>query len=204
MADRLLGRVLNWLRAGYPNGVPQGDYVALLGLLHRQLTATELRDIVEALAAMADESQEPIGREDIEQMVRDKAFQRASEQDIARVAARLASGGWPLAPSEALLAESDDSDTEGLLARVVAWLKKGYPTGVPQQDYVPIIAILRRRLTDDEVSQVAELLSDDETMPLDRAAIGAAIVKVKDEMPTEADFARVHAHLDESELDAPR
>ena len=204
MADRLLGRVLNWLRVGYPNGVPQGDYVALLGLLHRQLTATELRDIVEALAAMADESQEPVGREDIEQMVRDKAFQRASEEDIARVAARLASGGWPLAHSEALLAESDDSDTEGLLARVVAWLKKGYPTGVPQQDYVPIIAILRRRLTDNEVSQVAELLSDDETMPLDRAAIGAAIVKVKDEMPTEADFARVHAHLDESELDAPR
>ncbi|HEY5484993.1 MAG TPA: DUF3349 domain-containing protein, partial [Propionibacteriaceae bacterium] len=31
-------RVVGWLRAGYPDGVPQQDYVALLGILHRQLT----------------------------------------------------------------------------------------------------------------------------------------------------------------------
>ena len=31
-------RVLQWLRAGYPEGVPQQDYVALLGILRRTLT----------------------------------------------------------------------------------------------------------------------------------------------------------------------
>ncbi len=34
--------ILHWLRAGYPDGVPQGDYVALLGVLRRSLTPVEL------------------------------------------------------------------------------------------------------------------------------------------------------------------
>ena len=38
-----------------------------------------------------------------------------------------------------------------LLSRIVAWLRAGYPTGVPEQDYVALLGLLRRRLTDDEV-----------------------------------------------------
>jgi hypothetical protein len=37
-----------------------------------------------------------------------------------------------------------------LLARIVAYLRAGYPEGVPANDYVPLLALLRRRLSDDE------------------------------------------------------
>ena len=36
-----------------------------------------------------------------------------------------------------------------LLAKVVSWLRAGYPDGVPEHDYVPLIALLGSQLTDD-------------------------------------------------------
>jgi uncharacterized protein DUF3349 len=39
----------------------------------------------------------------------------------------------------------------GLLTRIVAFLRAGYPEGVPANDYIPLLALLRRRLSDDEV-----------------------------------------------------
>lgn len=209
MSDGVLGRVLRWLRAGYPDGVPQQDYVALLGLLHRQLTPTEMNDIVAALGELADESNEPIGREDIQRMVAEKVFQQATDEEISRVAARLALGGWPLASADEFVASRGGAEDEiasdgkdGLISRIVTWLHKGYPTGVPKQDYVPVLALLQRRLTDEEIELVADRLSADGTMP-DRAEIGVAITKIKNAMPSAEDFERVHAHLDESELDGP-
>ncbi|WP_228389201.1 DUF3349 domain-containing protein [Cumulibacter manganitolerans] len=209
MADNLLTRILGWLRAGYPNGVPRGDYVALLGILHRQLTTTELDQIVDALGRYAEQGKAAIGREDIERVISERTFQNASADDIARVSARLAAGGWPLAGSAAMhrQAEQPDADADakdGLLTRVTAWLKKGYPAGVPQQDYIPLIALLRRRLSDDDVRDVVELLVADGTIPADRTDIGAAIVRVTDEMPSEPDLRRVREQLGDSELDVPQ
>ena len=45
-----MARVVGWLRAGYPDGVPQQDYVALLGILHRQLTDDEIITIAQTIA----------------------------------------------------------------------------------------------------------------------------------------------------------
>jgi hypothetical protein len=82
-----------------------------------------------------------------------------------------------------------------VLASIVAWLRTGYPDGVPERDYVPLMALLRRRLTDDEVEQVAaELRSDEEVAAAD---IGVGITKVTDEVPSEDDIDRVRRHLDE-------
>lgn len=207
MADNLLTRILGWLRAGYPNGVPRGDYVALLGILHRQLTTTELDQIVDALKRNAEQGTAAISREDIEQVISARTFQNASPDDIARVSARLAAGGWPLAGTAAMHRQTDGlgpDAKDGLLGRVTAWLKKGYPSGVPQQDYIPLIALLRRRLSDDDVREVVELLVADGTIPADRADIGAAIVRVTDAMPSEADLRRVREQLGDTELDVPR
>ena len=41
------------------------------------------------------------------------------------------------------------------LNTVVSWLRAGYPTGVPKNDYLPILALLSRRLTKEEVLLVA-------------------------------------------------
>ena len=40
------------------------------------------------------------------------------------------------------------------LRRIVAFLRAGSP-GVPEDDYIPLLALLRRRLSDDEVVSVA-------------------------------------------------
>ena len=42
-----------------------------------------------------------------------------------------------------------------LLESVVAWVRKGYPDGVPRQDYIPLLALLKRRMTSDELAEVA-------------------------------------------------
>ncbi|BEK92761.1 DUF3349 domain-containing protein [Nocardia seriolae] len=89
-------KVLDWLKAGYPQGIPQSDYVALLAVLHRRLTDYEVHLVVEQLirerVAPAD-----IDRTDIEAAIARVAKEQPGEDDIARVASRLAAGGWPLA-----------------------------------------------------------------------------------------------------------
>lgn len=90
------GRVLEWLRAGYPAGVPRQDYVVLLGLLRRKLTDVEVHQIVAELAGLAEQGEE-ITIADVEKLINDATLDEASEQDVARVSAHLAAGGWPLA-----------------------------------------------------------------------------------------------------------
>lgn len=91
-----LGRAVEWLRAGYPRGVPPHDYVVLLGLLRRTLTEDEIRQIARDLAGQVAGA-EPVTTEDIERMVRAAALQPADAEDVVRVSAHLAAGGWPLA-----------------------------------------------------------------------------------------------------------
>lgn len=81
------------------------------------------------------------------------------------------------------------------LARVVGWLRAGYPTGLPESDYVPLMALLRRRLSDEEVKEVARTLRREVDAPADKADIGVEVTKVIDEMPSETDMSRVAERL---------
>ena len=40
------------------------------------------------------------------------------------------------------------------LRGVMDWLLEGYPAGVPPKDYIPLVALLRRRLSDDEIREI--------------------------------------------------
>ncbi|WP_327146128.1 DUF3349 domain-containing protein [Nocardia sp. NBC_01327] len=82
-----------------------------------------------------------------------------------------------------------------LLSRIVAWLRAGYPQGVPDTDYIPLLSLLAKRLPEDEVRQVAAALVQQGTIPADKADVGVVITKLTDELPTESDLARVRAHL---------
>lgn len=42
------------------------------------------------------------------------------------------------------------------LENVLDWLHKGYPEGVPPKDYFPLLALLKRSLSEDEVVQAAQ------------------------------------------------
>lgn len=89
-------------------------------------------------------------------------------------------------------------DKTSKLAAVVAWLRAGYPNGVPEHDYVPLFALLRRQLTVDEISEVATTLSraahPDDT--IDRIDTGVEISKITDEAPRDEDVARVRITLE--------
>lgn len=85
------------------------------------------------------------------------------------------------------------------LDSIVAWVRKGYPEGVPRQDYIPLLALLQRRMTDEELAQVAhELAAGTED---DSATIAAAIEKLTHEESSAADIERVRVRLRETGWD---
>jgi phosphate uptake regulator len=86
-------------------------------------------------------------------------------------------------------------DWSDLLARIVAWLRAGYPQGVPEQDYVPLLAVLGRRLSDEEIDQVVGQLVQQGALPADRVGAGVAITRVAHELPGESDLLRVRDRL---------
>nr|WP_246372064.1 DUF3349 domain-containing protein [Gordonia humi] len=83
-----------------------------------------------------------------------------------------------------------------MLTTIRSWLRAGYPQGVPQSDYVPLLSLLRRQLSDDEVRQVAADLIPE--TPVDEVDIGVEITKVTDELPREEDVERVRDRLAEN------
>jgi len=84
-----------------------------------------------------------------------------------------------------------------VLSSIMGWLRAGYPQGVPPADYVPLIALLSRRLTGDEVAEIATELARTGDVPVDNADIGTLITKVTNEMPREEDVSRVRVRLAE-------
>ncbi|MGV9712240.1 DUF3349 domain-containing protein [Gordonia sp. NPDC003424] len=90
-------------------------------------------------------------------------------------------------------------DRPQFLRRIVDWLRAGYPNGVPQEDYIPLVAILRRQLSEDEVQEVsAELIAESAPPPepISKIDAGVKITKVTHELPHDDDVARVRAHLE--------
>ena len=79
------------------------------------------------------------------------------------------------------------------LSKIVAWLQAGYPEGVPATDRVPLLALLSRRLTNEEVKAVANVLMD--RGEFDHVDIGVMITRITDELPRDADVERVRARL---------
>jgi Protein of unknown function (DUF3349) len=84
-----------------------------------------------------------------------------------------------------------------LVARFVAFIRAGYPHGVPQTDYIPLLALLRRRLSDDEVAAVAAHLAARGELHFNIADIGVAVTRITDELPSANDLERVQRRLEE-------
>ena len=82
-----------------------------------------------------------------------------------------------------------------VLAKIVGFLRAGYPEGVPVRDYIPLVALLRRRLTDDEVIAVATELISTGGAPVQGTDIRVAITKLTHELPSPDDTERVTKRL---------
>src|SRR5262245_8322621 len=94
--ESLPARVVSWLRAGYPDGVPAQDYVTLLGILRRMLTPVELERVVAELSDDAQSGKAILTKLLVEERIEDVMKGPAMPEDVARVSARLAAAGWPL------------------------------------------------------------------------------------------------------------
>lgn len=88
-----LSSIVGWLRAGYPEGVPQRDYLPLFALLASQLTDDEVQAIAGELEEVSDVTSAQAIRDAIETVTHSEP----NDSDVARVRAHLAAGGWPLA-----------------------------------------------------------------------------------------------------------
>ena len=88
-------------------------------------------------------------------------------------------------------------DRPTFLSGVVRWLRAGYPEGVPRGDYLPLFALLRRQLTEEEIAKVAtELVATSERASIDRIDVGVEISKVTQELPRQEDIDRVRDTLE--------
>ncbi|WP_231989597.1 DUF3349 domain-containing protein [Mycobacterium sp. 852002-51057_SCH5723018] len=84
----------------------------------------------------------------------------------------------------------------GIIARIVRFLRAGYPQGVPATDTFPSLALLRRRLSDEEVTQIATQLVIHGDLPVDATNIRVMISKITDQMPAPEEVERVKKHLE--------
>ncbi|MGK8502050.1 DUF3349 domain-containing protein [Nocardia asiatica] len=82
------------------------------------------------------------------------------------------------------------------LNAIIGWLRVGYPDGIPDSDYIPLLALLRRRLSDEEVARIAAALTGSGGTDVDATDIQVMITKITNAMPSEADVARVRARVE--------
>ncbi|RDH76424.1 DUF3349 domain-containing protein [Mycolicibacterium moriokaense] len=87
--------VLGWLHQGYPEGVPQKDYFAVLALLTRSLSEEEV--IKAAQMVLKGTDADTVTPEEIRDAIHKVIEKEPNPEEMHQVASRLASVGWPLA-----------------------------------------------------------------------------------------------------------
>lgn len=100
MTDRpnIASRALNWLRQGYPSGIPNHDTFALFYVLERELTEQDLNELVELIIAEGESTTlhpKPITREQIGKLISQVHDQQPEEEDISRIQEKLRTEGFP-------------------------------------------------------------------------------------------------------------
>jgi hypothetical protein len=90
-----------------------------------------------------------------------------------------------------------EQQQQNFLENVVDWLHDGYPDGVPPKDYYPLLALLKRSLTEDQIVQTAQaiLRNGDFGSPVTSDQIRAAIRDVTAKEPNPDEMHQVAARL---------
>jgi Protein of unknown function (DUF3349) len=83
------------------------------------------------------------------------------------------------------------------LERVLTWLHEGYPHGVPPKDYFPLLALLKRSLSEEEVVKAAQaiLRGGDSDTPVTDEQIHDAIRNVAEHEPNPEEIHQVASRL---------
>lgn len=101
--ESILKIVLDWLRKGYPEGIPPKDRFPLIAILRHRLTDAELDHVVSELIHTG---QLPADREQISAAITTVVDQPPNDDDIMAVTTRLREAGWPLAPDSSPAAQT--------------------------------------------------------------------------------------------------
>lgn len=90
-----------------------------------------------------------------------------------------------------------ESTTSSFFQSVLDWLHRGYPDGIPRTDYYPLLALLKRSLSEDEVVQAAfSVLKDsDPDDPVTAEQIRDAIRETIEKEPTAEEINQVAGRL---------
>ena len=81
------------------------------------------------------------------------------------------------------------------VSSILAFVRAGYPAGMPTTGYAPLAALSRRRASDDEIAAIASQLIM-QGLPISTADVGVAITRFTDSMPSQDDIDRVQRRLD--------
>ena len=83
------------------------------------------------------------------------------------------------------------------LQSVLGWLHKVYPDGIPRTDYYPLLALLKRSLSEDEVVQATFTVLKDANPedPVTAEQIRAAIRETAEKEPTSDEVNQVAGRL---------
>ena len=88
------------------------------------------------------------------------------------------------------------TENQGVLNNVLAWLHEGYPEGVPQKDYFPLLALLKRSLSEEEVVKAAQsILKATESDTVTEDEIRDAVHAVIEKEPNPEEIHQVAARL---------
>jgi hypothetical protein len=80
------------------------------------------------------------------------------------------------------------TENRTVLDNVLGWLHDGYPEGVPPKDYFPLLALLKRSLSEDEVVKAAQTVlkgTDADTVTDDQIRNAIEEVTAKEPNPEE-------------------
>ncbi|KUI13100.1 hypothetical protein AU193_05045 [Mycobacterium sp. GA-1285] len=88
---KFLAKIVAWITAGYPEGVPGPDRVPLFSLLRRRLTEDEVRTVAMELKRTGEFDDADIGV-----LITQITDALPTSDDVERVRRRLAVRGWPL------------------------------------------------------------------------------------------------------------
>jgi hypothetical protein len=88
------------------------------------------------------------------------------------------------------------TENRTVLDNVLGWLHEGYPEGVPPKDYFPLLALLKRSLTEDEVVKaVQSVLKSTEADTVTEDDIRTAVQAVIEKEPNPEEIHQVAARL---------
>jgi hypothetical protein len=89
--NAFLAKIVAWINAGYPEGVPGPDRVPLMSLLNRRLCNDEVAAVAAELINRGE-----FDHVDIGVLITQTTDELPRPEEVERVRERLAAQGWPL------------------------------------------------------------------------------------------------------------